>query len=120
MQARKTYVSLITPRRTFARVQATTRNRLDLGLRLEKDSPGGRLTPSRIHPTMPLQISFSSLEELDDEALESAAEGVQRESLGQRSKHNIRERGSQPPSLLLMLQTSLWTHCGRLHSGLPH
>jgi hypothetical protein len=70
VQARKTYVSLITPRRTFARIQATTRNRVDLGLRLEMRSPGGRLTPSKIHPTMPLQISLSSLEELDDEALE--------------------------------------------------
>jgi len=30
IQARKTFVSLVTPRRTFARVQATTRNRVDL------------------------------------------------------------------------------------------
>src|SRR5690242_5006568 len=30
IQARKTYVSLVTPRRTFARLQPTTRNRLDL------------------------------------------------------------------------------------------
>ena len=35
IQARKTYVSLLTPRRTFARVQPTTKTRLDLGLRLE-------------------------------------------------------------------------------------
>src|SRR5262245_45735207 len=34
LQARKTYVSLVTPRRTFARAQATTKNRIDLGLRL--------------------------------------------------------------------------------------
>jgi hypothetical protein len=36
VQARKTLVSLVTPRRTFAIVQATTRNRVDLGLRLER------------------------------------------------------------------------------------
>jgi len=35
VEARKTLVSLVTPRRTFAIVQATTKNRVDLGLRLE-------------------------------------------------------------------------------------
>ena len=32
VQARKTFVSLVSPRRTFAVVQATTRTRVDLGL----------------------------------------------------------------------------------------
>ena len=35
VQARTTLVSLVTPRRTFAVVQATTKNRVDLGLRLD-------------------------------------------------------------------------------------
>jgi Domain of unknown function (DUF5655) len=69
VQTRKTYVSLVTPRRTFARVQATTKQRVDLGLRLEGQQPGGRLQPSKIHATMPLQISLSSLEEVDAEVL---------------------------------------------------
>lgn len=67
IQARKTYVSLVSPRRTFARVQPTTKTRLDLGLRLEGQRPGGRLQPSRIHQTMKLQISLTSVEEVDDE-----------------------------------------------------
>jgi hypothetical protein len=70
VQARKTYVSIVTPRRTFARIQATTRNRIDVGLRLDGQQPEGKLTSSRIHPTMPLQISLSTLDDLDDEALE--------------------------------------------------
>ncbi|MCI4348726.1 MAG: DUF5655 domain-containing protein, partial [Thermoplasmata archaeon] len=41
IQARKTYVSLLTPRRTFARIQPTTRDRVDLGLRLPGAQPGG-------------------------------------------------------------------------------
>jgi hypothetical protein len=69
IQARKTYVSLVAPRRTFARVQATTRKRVDLALRLEGEKPGGRLIPSKIHETMPLQISLSSPEEVDLEVL---------------------------------------------------
>jgi hypothetical protein len=68
VQARKTYVSLVTPRRTFARVQPTTKSRLDLGLRLEGQKPGERLQPSTIHETMKLQISFTSLDEFDEEA----------------------------------------------------
>lgn len=70
IQTRKTYVSLVTPRRTFARVQATTRDRVDLGLRLEGQSPGGRLQPSKIHESMPLQISLRSPAEVDAEVLD--------------------------------------------------
>lgn len=67
VQARKTYVSLVTPRRTFARVQPTTRNRVDLALRLEAEQPGERLRPSRIHETMPLQVNLTTPAEVDAE-----------------------------------------------------
>ncbi len=70
IQARKTYVSLVTPRRTFARVQPATKNRVDLGLRLDGEKPGGRLQPSKIHETMRLQISFTTSDEVDSEALD--------------------------------------------------
>ena len=69
VQARKTYVSLVSPRRTFARIQATTKGRVDLGLRIEGVAPGGRLLPSRIHETMPLQIGLSTLADIDDEVV---------------------------------------------------
>jgi hypothetical protein len=69
IQARKTYVSLVSPRRTFARVQPTTKQRVDLGLRLEGQQPSGRLQPSKIHETMPLQISLTTPGEVDSEVL---------------------------------------------------
>ena len=69
IQARKTYVSLVSSRRTFARVQPTTKNRVDLALRLDGEKPGGRLRPSKIHETMPVQIGLSSPKEVDAEAL---------------------------------------------------
>ena len=69
IQARKTYVSLLTPRRTFARIQPTTKQRVDLGLRLEGQKPGGRLQPSRFQETMKIQIGLSSVEEVDAEVL---------------------------------------------------
>jgi hypothetical protein len=69
IQTRKTFVSLLTPRRTFARVQPTTKNRVDVGLRIEGQEPGGRLRPSTIHETMKLQISLTSVNEVDAEVL---------------------------------------------------
>ena len=68
MQARKGYVSLLSPNTTFARIQATTKTRVDLGLRL-KEKPGGRLLPGKIHETMPVQLALSSVRELDADAL---------------------------------------------------
>ena len=67
VQARKTYVSLLTPRRTFARVQPTTRTRVDVGLRLDAQ-PGGRLSACRIHDSMPVQLSLKTPDDLDEEA----------------------------------------------------
>ena len=69
IQVRKTYVSLVSPRRTFARIQPTTKTRLDLGLRLAGQKPEGRLQPSTIHETMKLQISLTSVEQVDAEVL---------------------------------------------------
>ena len=68
VQTRKTYVSLVTPRRTFVRVQATTLKRIDVALRLEA-APGGRLVKSR-QENMPVQFGLASIEEFDEEAVE--------------------------------------------------
>lgn len=70
IQARKTYVSLLTSRRTFARIQATTKQRVDLGLRLEGQQPSGRLQASKIHESTPLQIRLTTPEEVDAEVLD--------------------------------------------------
>jgi len=74
IQARKTYVSLVSPRRTFARVQPTTRQRVDVGLRLGGLQPNKklhpRLQPSKIHETMPVQISLMTIDQVDNEVLD--------------------------------------------------
>src|SRR5437899_4756328 len=69
IQARKTFVSLVSPRRTFARIQPTTRNRVDLSLRLEGRKPHGRLQPSKIQETMQVQIGLTAPDEVDLEVL---------------------------------------------------
>ena len=77
LEARKTLVSLVTPRRTFAVVQATTKNRVDLGLRLEGPAvpepgapgPGGRLLPAKNLGPATVRIPLTEPADLDQEAL---------------------------------------------------
>jgi len=72
IQARKTYVTLVTTRRTFAVVQATTKSRVDLGLRLDGVAPQGRLQPAGNvgNDAITLRIALASVEEVDGEALD--------------------------------------------------
>ena len=64
IQARKTFVSLVSRRRTFARIQRA-KGRVNLGLRLDGQRPVGRLVPSKIHDTMRLQIAVADVAEVD-------------------------------------------------------
>jgi len=69
VQARKTYVALLTPKRTFAAVQPTTRQRIDLGLRLEGVAATTRLLPAPnfAQSAVTMKIGLSSPDDVDDE-----------------------------------------------------
>jgi Domain of unknown function (DUF5655) len=67
IQARKTDLSLVSARRTFARVQPTSKSRVILGLRLDSRRPRGRLRPSTIHETMRLQMALTAPGDVDAE-----------------------------------------------------
>lgn len=69
VQARKTYVSLLTPRRQFALVKASTRQRVDLGLRLDGSVPSPRVEPAHRlgNDLMTARIALHSPDEVDDE-----------------------------------------------------
>jgi hypothetical protein len=71
VQARKTCVSLVSPRRTFAAVQATTKSRVDLGLRLDGLSPAGRLLVARniASGAINLRIALGGPGEVDEEVV---------------------------------------------------
>ena len=69
VQARKTFVSLSTPRRVFAVVQATTKSRVDLGLRLDHERPGGRLLAARDLGAATVRIPLARPEDVDAEVL---------------------------------------------------
>lgn len=72
VQARKTYTSLLTPRRTFAAVKPTTRTRVDVALRLDGVAPDGRLLDGRntAGGGLNVRLALESVEDLDAEALE--------------------------------------------------
>jgi hypothetical protein len=76
VQARKGYVSLVGPRRTFAVVQASTKSRVDLGLRLPDRQPGGRLLPATSigNGNCTLRVGLTSVDEVDDEVVDLLAE----------------------------------------------
>jgi hypothetical protein len=81
LQARKTYVSLVSPRRTFARLQASSRDRLDLGLRFATPPESSRLLPSNIHETMRFRVALTRIEDVDAE-VEALLRAAYQESSG--------------------------------------
>jgi hypothetical protein len=71
IQARKGYVSLVGPRRTFAVVRPTTKQRVDLGLRLEGGAPGGRLRNAGglANESITVRVELASPDAVDEEAV---------------------------------------------------
>lgn len=68
VQARGTLVSLVSPRRTFAVLKATTKSRVDLGLRLDTvKQPEGRLLAARDIGQATVRIALTAPAEVDDE-----------------------------------------------------
>jgi hypothetical protein len=76
VQARKGYVSLVGPRRTFAVVQASTKSRVDLGLRLPGREAGGRLLAARSmgNGACTVRVPLTGVEDVDDEVVDLLAE----------------------------------------------
>jgi len=69
VQPRKTLVTLFAPRRAFAAVRATTRDRVDLGLRLDDTGPGGRLLAAGNvgGGGVTVRVALTSPDDVDDE-----------------------------------------------------
>jgi hypothetical protein len=69
IQARKTKISLMTPRRKFAEFAATTKSRIDLWLRIDGERPTGRLTDARPRDgdVMNLKVGLGSAADVDDD-----------------------------------------------------
>jgi hypothetical protein len=73
VQTRKTYVTLVGPRRTFAQVVPTTKKRVDLGLRLDGEQPHGRFLAAKGlgNQSCSVRIPFSDVDEIDSEVIDA-------------------------------------------------
>jgi len=82
VEARKGYIALITPRRTFGVIQATTRARVDLGLRLDLSRESDRLltAPNVGNDAITARVPLSSAADVD-EGVFALLELAYRESL---------------------------------------
>jgi hypothetical protein len=69
IQARKGYISLVGPRRTFGAIQPTTKRRVDLGLRLDGQAFGGRLESAKSMGSgqVNVRIGLAAIDDVDDE-----------------------------------------------------
>lgn len=72
VQARKGYVSLVGPRRTFAVVRPTTKDRVDLGLRLQGRAPRGRLRGAGGlgNESITVRVELGSPDAVDEEVID--------------------------------------------------
>jgi Domain of unknown function (DUF5655) len=71
VQARKTYVALIGPRRTFASIQPTTKTRIDVGLRFDDAAQAAGLEPAKSigQSSMTHKIGLSSPDDVNAETV---------------------------------------------------
>jgi len=71
VQARKTYVALIGPKRTFASIQPTTKTRVDIGLRFDDASLAKGLEPAKSigQSSMTHKLALSSADEVSAESI---------------------------------------------------
>ncbi|KAA9154512.1 hypothetical protein FPZ12_031955 [Amycolatopsis acidicola] len=77
--ARKTYVTLSTPRRKFAVVKATTKTRVDLGLRLDGIETTGRLESPQVlrDDALTARIPLQAPEDVDEEVADWLARAAE-------------------------------------------
>ena len=71
IQTRKGFVTLVSPRRTFASIEPTTKTRVDLGLRLDGQAAVGRLEVARSmgNSSVTHRIGLTSPDAIDDEVV---------------------------------------------------
>jgi hypothetical protein len=108
VQARKTVVSLVTPRRTFAAAQATTKSRVDLGLRLDHTEPGGRLQVAKniASGTINLKIALTSPGDIDEEVVGWMRRAYEENSAPPAPRRPARRQAPELGSLTVLIEGS--------------
>jgi hypothetical protein len=106
--ARRTVVSLVTPCRTFAAVRATTKSRVDLGLRLDHTEPGGRLQVARniASGTINLRIPLNGPGDIDEEVAGWMRRAYEENSAPPAPRRPARRRAPELGPLAVLIEGS--------------
>ena len=108
VQARKTIVSLVCPRRTFAVVRATTKDRVDLGLRLDGAEPGGRLQSAKgiDGGGATVRIALRRPEDVDDEVRDLMRRAYQENTAPPPPRRPARRPGAVVGTMTVVIEGS--------------
>jgi hypothetical protein len=108
VQPRKTLVTLFTPRRAFAAVRATTRNRVDLGLRLDGTGPGGRLLAAGNvgGGGVTVRVALTAPQDVDDEVRDLIRRAYQENAAPPPPPRPARRSGAALGTLTVVIEGS--------------
>jgi hypothetical protein len=108
VEARRTLVSLVSPRRVFAVVKPTTRSRVDLGLRLEGVTPAGRLRAARGigGGGATVRIGLTSPDDMDDEVIGWLRRAYDENTAPPAPRRPARRPGTEVGSLTVVVEGS--------------
>jgi hypothetical protein len=108
VQARKTIVSLVSPRRTFAVVRATTKDRVDLGLRLDNAEPGGRMQSAKGigGGGATMRIALRRPEDIDEEVRGLMRRAYEENTAPPAPRRPARRRGAVAGTMTVVIEGS--------------
>jgi hypothetical protein len=106
VEARRTVVSLVSPRRVFAVVKPTTKSRVDLGLRLEGITPAGRLQVARDlgSGTISVRIALTSPDDVDEEVTGWLRRAYEENTAPPAPRRPARRPGTEVGSLAVVVE----------------
>ena len=108
VQARKTIISLVSPRRTFAVVRATTKDRVDLGLRLDDAEPGGRLQSAKNigGGGATVRVALRRPEDVDDEVRDLMRRAYDENTAPPPPRRPARRPGAMVGTMIVVIEGS--------------
>ena len=108
VRPRKTLVTLFTPRRAFAAIRATTRDRVDLGLRLDDARPGGRLLAAGNvgGGGVTVRVTLTRPDDVDDEVRELIRRAYAENSAAPPPRRPARRPGAKAGTMTVVIEGS--------------
>src|SRR6185437_9966034 len=106
VQPRRTLVTLFTPRRAFAAIRATTRDRVDLGLRLDDARPGGRLLAAGNvgGGGVTVRVALTSPDDVDEEVRDLMRRAYAENAAPAPRPHPARRSGEKLGTLTVVIE----------------